>query len=149
MRDPFVAAREEEPRGHHRHGNAGLLEQRPQRGRDVVGREDAHVEGHLPEEDGGALEAFSLAKGPTGVVVLSRPWWPGWQAWDGDRPLPVLRAAGVRLAVVVDRPSRVSVVYVPPLLEAGLVVGVLGWIAVGLLWWWPAWTRRKRHPEAS
>jgi len=101
------------------------------------------------EVDGGALEAFSLAKGPTGVVVLSRPWWPGWQAWDGDRALPVLRAAGVRLAVVVDRPSRVSVVYVPPLLEAGLVVGVLGWVAVGLLWWWPAWTRRKRHPEAS
>ncbi|MEZ4391301.1 MAG: hypothetical protein R3A48_09420 [Polyangiales bacterium] len=35
------------------------------------------------------------------VAVVRRPWWPGWTATQGGRPLRVLRAAGVQLAVVI------------------------------------------------
>lgn len=82
----------------------------------------------------GTLTEQVLPAGPTGVVVLPRPWWPGWTASDGTRDLPVLRAAGVRLAVVVDRPSEVTLTYRPPLLTAGLAAGGLGWLGVLALW---------------
>jgi hypothetical protein len=91
-----------------------------------------------------SIDQFTLSAGPTGVVVFSRPWWPGWRAWDGTRELPLLRAAGVRLAVVVDDPAEVTFTYTPPLLHAGMLVGGLGWLSVGLLGWLAAPMRPRQ-----
>ena len=98
------------------------------------------------------VDELTLKAGPTGVVVLSRPWWPGWRAWatdeDGTRELPILRAAGVRLAVVVDTPAEVTLSYRPPLLAAGLAVGGAGWLLLVVLFWLPRLWLRPDEPAA-
>jgi len=66
-----------------------------------------------------------------GVVVLRKPWWPGWTATLEGTSLPVLRSAGVQLAVVVPAAGQVRMAYAPPLLGAGL--GALGLGLLGLL----------------
>ncbi len=81
-----------------------------------------------------ALERLALAAGPTGVVVFRRPWWPGWEARSGTRTLPVVRAAGARLAVVIEEPGDVELVYRPPLWMAGWAAGGLGWLGVLGMW---------------
>jgi hypothetical protein len=49
-----------------------------------------------------ATRGTLTARGTGGaVLVLRRPWWPGWTARQRGLPLPTLRAAGVQLAVVV------------------------------------------------
>ncbi|MFO0624159.1 MAG: hypothetical protein U0325_00965 [Polyangiales bacterium] len=49
----------------------------------------------------GATEGTLTAQGVGGaVLVVRRPWWPGWTATQRGRPLPTLRAAGTHLAVV-------------------------------------------------
>ncbi len=88
-----------------------------------------------------SLTNISVPAGPTGVLVFRRPWWPGWQATGNGRSLPVLRAAGARLAVVVDTPADVELRYSPPLLWAGLGVGGVGWLG-GLALGWLGWKRR-------
>ena len=98
------------------------------------------ADGALPAATGtavveeSAVDRVVLPPGPTGVVVFQRPWWPGWVATAGDRTLPVIRAAGVRLAVVIDAPAPVELVYRPPLRRAGMVAGGLGWLGVLGLW---------------
>lgn len=65
----------------------------------------------LPAGEGATRATVSWSEVTAGVVsiegrggavaVLRRPWWPGWKATQNGRPLRVLRAAGVQLAVVV------------------------------------------------
>lgn len=40
------------------------------------------------------------------VVALRRPWWPGFSATQNGVAVPVVRAAGVQLAIVVDDVTR-------------------------------------------
>lgn len=102
--------------------------------------------GPLPPAAGGvtvgeaSITTVSLEGDARGVVVLRRPWWPGWHAEQAGAAVPVLRAAGVRLAVVLERPGPVTLTYRPPLLGVGLGLGGLGWM--GLLGW--AWAARRR-----
>jgi len=111
--------------------------------------------GSLPVGSGTAtfgrrgLTRLTLRKGPTGVVVFDRPWWPGWTATDGTRNLPILRAAGVRLAVVIAEPADISLEYRPPLVELGIVAGGFGWLGVMGLWWLPGRRRHNRDPVAT
>jgi hypothetical protein len=65
-----------------------------------------------------------------GVIVLRRPWWPGYRANQGQRSLPILRSAGAQLAIWVDDPSLgpIELHYRPP----GLVTGGMSF-ALGLL----------------
>jgi len=79
----------------------------------------------------GATDRVLLEVDGPGVYVLRRPWWPGWSAAQGGQGAPVLRAAGVQLAVVADRAGPLELRYAPPLLPAGLTAGLLG--LLGLL----------------
>jgi len=66
------------------------------------------------------------------VVVLRKPWWPGWEARQAGANLPVLRAAGVQLAVVVADASAgpIELTYRAPLLAAGFASGASGLLAL-------------------
>lgn len=97
---------------------------------------------------------FTLGFGDTvgvgvgGVVVVRQPFLAGWSAWQGDRSLPVVRAAGHLLAVVVDDAGRgpVEFIYQPPGLMVGAAISGLG--LVGLVGLWlagPGLLRRRRQ----
>ncbi len=68
-----------------------------------------------------------------GVYVVRRPWWPGWRAEMDGQPLPVVRSAGVQLAVVAPGPGRLRLRYEPPGVAAGLLLALLGGIGTVLL----------------
>lgn len=77
------------------------------------------------------------------VVVMRRAWWPGYRATQRGRPIPVVRAGGVNLALVVDDVSagEVSLRYEARGLRAGIAASALGAVSlVALL----AARRRRR-----
>ena len=79
------------------------------------------------------------------VVVLRKPWWPGWTATQNGGELAVLRSAGVQLAVVVPEAGEVMLRYRPPLLGAGLgalALGIFGLLGL-------AWIGRRSEPAAE
>ena len=94
---------------------------------------------------GGAVGS-AVGSGNGGVVVVRQPYLGGWRAWQDDQALPVVRAAGHLLAVVVDDASRgpVEFLYEPPGLMVGAgisSVGVVGLVALmGLM-------LRRRRPR--
>lgn len=79
------------------------------------------------------------------VLVLRRPWWPGWTATQGGRALPTLRAAGVQLAVVVADVGAgpVALEYRAWGLGAGAGLSALGLAGLGALTL--ALSRRRRR----
>ncbi len=93
-------------------------------------RATATVSG-LTGDDAGDVVVALAGAGPA-VVAVRTTWLFGWHATQGGRALPVLRAAGQHVAVVVDdvRVGPVRLRYEPPGLIAGLVVGVAGVIGV-------------------
>lgn len=64
------------------------------------------------------------------VIALRRPWWPGFEAMQGETRVPVVRAAGVQLTVVVDDVTRGDIMLTyrvrnAPIALASFVMGVL------------------------
>ncbi len=70
------------------------------------------------------------------VVVLRRPWWPGFHARQGGVELPVVRAGGVLLAVVVADASKGDLVVRYEVDNAVVAVGcgILGFVLFLVLW---------------
>lgn len=84
----------------------------------------------------GATAGTLTAEGDGGaVLVLRRPWWPGWTATQRGRALPTLRAAGAQLAVVVGDVSAgpVTLEYRVWGLRLGAGLSALGLAALGAL----------------
>lgn len=80
------------------------------------------------------------------TVVLRRPWWPGWTATQGTEQLPVLRAAGAQLAVVVSNASSpVTLRYRTRYGRLGAWVGGCGWLLVLALLWVGRSPRSSTH----
>lgn len=100
--------------------------------------------GQVSVHDTTLLQSTFSVDGPT-VVVLRKPWWPGWTATQNGVELAVLRSAGVQLAVVVPEAGEVALRYRPPLLEGGLATLALG--ILGLLGL--AWRGRSSEPTAT
>jgi len=83
-----------------------------------------------------ATRGTLTARGTGGaVLVLRRPWWPGWTATQRGVPLPTLRAAGVQLAVVVAdvNAGPVTLEYRVWGLRLGAGLSALGLVALGAL----------------
>ncbi|MCC7072363.1 MAG: hypothetical protein IT383_13625 [Deltaproteobacteria bacterium] len=121
------------------------------------------VPASLPTGEGARVRAaFSsstrgslMVEGAGAVVVLRRPWWPGFAAEsETGRGLPVLRAAGALLAVVVDDEEvghtitlRYRVVGAPlALLCGGLALLLFVALTARWLWAWRTggWSSRHR-----
>ena len=70
------------------------------------------------------------------VVVLRRPWWPGFEAVQDGVKLGVARSAGVALAVIVDDAAAgpVALRYRAPGVPGGLGMGAIGLIGLLALW---------------
>lgn len=71
------------------------------------------------------------------VIAVRKPWWPGFIATQAGVSVPVVRAAGVQLAVLVDDVTRGNVVFDyrvrnAPFAVASFVVGML--LLAFLLW---------------
>jgi hypothetical protein len=84
----------------------------------------------------GATAGTITAQGEGGaVLVLRRPWWPGWTATQGGRSLPTLRAAGTQLAVVVAdvNAGPLTLRYRVSGLGLGAGLSALGLAALGAL----------------
>jgi len=93
----------------------------------------------------GATAGTITAQGEGGaVLVLRRPWWPGWTATQGGRSLPTLRAAGTQLAVVVADVNAGPITLQDRVSGLGLGAGLsaLGLAALGALA--VALSRRRR-----
>jgi hypothetical protein len=83
-----------------------------------------------------ARDATLEAEGHGGaVLVLRRPWWPGYRATQRGRALPVVRAGGVLLAVVTDDVAggAITLDYRARGLPAGLAVSALGAVTLVVL----------------
>ncbi len=93
-----------------------------------------------------ATRGTLTARGTGGaVLVLRRPWWPGWTARQRGLPLPTLRAAGVQLAVVVAdvNAGPVALEYRAWGLGVGAGLSALGLAGLGALTL--ALSRRRRR----
>lgn len=82
------------------------------RGRPLPARPAASVQARV-QWDGTTGATVSLQGSGGVVVVLRHPWWPGFEATQAGAPIPVVRAAGVQLALVIDDVTRgdVALVY--------------------------------------
>jgi len=81
-------------------------------------------------------QARLFVDGSGGAVIgLRSAFAVGWRAWQAGRELPVVRASGKQVAVVVDDVSAgpVELRYRPPRLAAGIVVGATGLLVLVLL----------------
>jgi hypothetical protein len=77
-----------------------------------------------------------------GWAVLSVPWVPGLQVWDGPRRLEVHPADAAFLAVELPAGAHhLTVRYQPPEVALGLAVSCLGLAILSACWAWP---RRRR-----
>ncbi len=83
------------------------------------------------------------------VVVVRRQWWPGWRAEQAGAALPVVRAAGRELAVVVDdvRRGPVTLRYEVRGLAAGLAASGAGALLLAALVLLAARRRRAAAPS--
>ncbi len=92
--------------------------------------------------------AVHVAAGPRGLLVVPVGWHAGWRAEAGGEPLPVLRADHALLAVALAGREDVVVqlTFDPPLVDAGLALGVAALLgALALL----AWPTRRSAPGAG
>jgi len=71
--------------------------------------------------------------GEGGYLLITEMWYPGWQAWQGDRRLPILRAGGTFCAIPLG-PGKHSVRlrYLPSSYQVGRVVSLLALGAIAL-----------------
>jgi hypothetical protein len=71
------------------------------------------------------------------VLLLTDAWYPGWQAWLGDRPVPVLRADYLFRAVRVPPGAHeIRFEFRPASLRWGIALSLTGglvWLALALL----------------
>jgi hypothetical protein len=79
------------------------------------------------------------------MLVVSRPWLPGWRAQVDGRRAPVVRVDGLVQGVAVPAGHhRVSLRYVPPGARAGMALSLVTLAA--LLAWWGVSRRRRSTP---
>jgi len=85
------------------------------------------------ERDVAGSASFAIGGEGGAVVVLRKPWWPGWSAEQAGSRLAVLRAAGAQVAVVVEDVSRgpVSLRYQTPGVASGITAAVAGALLLG------------------
>jgi hypothetical protein len=77
-----------------------------------------------------ALRLRVAAPAPT-LLVVSQAWYPGWEALVDGRRVPLYRADYVLMALAVPAGDHaVTVRYRPASVRAGLVLGVLGTVAL-------------------
>jgi hypothetical protein len=79
-----------------------------------------------------------------GYLLITEMWYPGWEAWEGDERLPILRAAGTFCAIPLG-PGKHSIRlrYFPRSYQVGRVVSVLALIAIAFA------VTRGRYPWAG
>ena len=80
-----------------------------------------------------------------GFLVLSEVWYPGWQATDNDRPLPIYKADHILRGLYLERGAhRVAFTYRPLSLRVGGVIsGVSALALIAYLTWIAVRARRS------
>jgi hypothetical protein len=113
-------------------------------------REALLEEGHVPPTTPGPATARALSAdrievttdgaGP-GLVVVSESFDTGWQAFEGDRPVPVHRVDGLVMGLEVPAgPHAIALRYAPPRWGLGVALSVVAALLMGL---WAFWLRRR------
>jgi hypothetical protein len=117
---------------------------------------EGQVLGDLPPAPGGARVArygsdsleIEVESPAAGYLVLSDPYYPGWQAKVDGEPVEILRANYAFRAVPVPAGThRVSMVFRPVTWRAGLAI-TLGMVVVLVVGAVVAWRRRLENPPS-
>lgn len=105
----------------------------------------------IPSLRPGGLQVEVNDKQP-GYLILTKPWYPGWEARIDGRTASLVKIGGILQGVAIPAGTHtIEVTYRPISVRVGLLLCLLGLLLAGALTWWCAWRAylARRDAEAA